>query len=518
MDKENKPQRRASLRGKGREILLGQQGDTGSPDADEASGVPGAVPGAADAGIDAAALALTAEEADALLDLSPDASVYGADLTFPDPSPSRPDVPSPRAAAAPVMPDEDDATQHDWFIPDDGLAAEPDEMLPPAVRPMATLTPDWLDKPKDETAAFGADFGVDDDGLALSRDLDDYPLLGGDAVPLAERSPVAASEMIALPYRAAPAVDALVPVVPEIWTEDGLDVEPVTPDEILDDDHEGGAYEGYEDVVEPPAAARPLIPDPFAPKFERPPASEVFAETAPADGNLLTMLVNDERIQRLADQIDALHEEIAGQFHGDQQTADAYQQELLQASSKLMASRENYDDARAIVYRIRADMNRRRKVEEAIDRYRPALLLYYVGWGISLVVLFLLKALFTGVTDAVGIETAAAMYYPMLLGIAGALLSGFLTLERHTTRLRDFDPIHISWYMLNPFLGGVMGLLMFLLASIANEDLLRESASDAEHAITYLLCVVAGMNQNNVLRQLNDLLKRFGRGGGGQAE
>jgi hypothetical protein len=58
-----------------------------------------------------------------------------------------------------------------------------------------------------------------------------------------------------------------------------------------------------------------------------------------------------------------------------------------------------------------------------------------------------------------------------------------------------------------------MGLLMFLLASIANEDLLHNTASDAERAITYLLCVVGGMNQNNVLRQLNDLLDRFGRSG-----
>lgn len=490
MDKDNKPQRRASLRGKGREILLGQQGDAASTEPDESSPAASSAPDSpSDAEVDAAALDLTVEEADALLDLSPDAAVYDADVTFPEPPAAMPrksqSQAAPAPAEAPLLPDDldPDATLHDWAMPDE---------MPP--------------EPADDTPDF---FAGDP-----PRDLSDYPPLGGDAMPLAERSPEAAAQFVAQPYRAHPAVDALVPRTPEVWIDDGGDVEPVPmgePPYGYDDDHEGGAY--AEDVVEPPAAARPLIPDPFTSAPERPSAGEVFAETAPADGDLLTMLVNDERIQRLAAQIDALHEEIADHFHGDQQTADAYQQELLQASGLLMASRENYDDARAIVYRIRTDMNRRRNVDEAIERYRPMLLLYYIGWGISLVVLILLKALFTGVTDAVGIETAAAMYYPMLLGVAGALLSGFMTLERHTTRLRDFDPIHISWYMLNPFLGGVMGLLMFLLASIANEDLLRESASDAEHAITYLLCVVAGMNQNNVLRQLNDLLKRFGRGG-----
>jgi hypothetical protein len=240
----------------------------------------------------------------------------------------------------------------------------------------------------------------------------------------------------------------------------------------------------------------------------------LFDDTTRADRGLLNLLVDDDRIRKLSQQIEALQEDLAQNVYGDRRAADTYQKELLQASSLLMASRENYDDARAIVYRIRTDMNRQRKVEADIRRYRPLLLNYYIGWGIALVVLFLLKALFTGVTDAVGVGVAAALYYPMLLGVGGSLLSGYLTLERHTTRLRDFDPLHISWYLFNPLLGSVMGLLMFLLASIANDDLLSGTANDAENAITYLLCVVAGMNQSSVLHQLNDLLKRFNKSNG----
>jgi hypothetical protein len=239
----------------------------------------------------------------------------------------------------------------------------------------------------------------------------------------------------------------------------------------------------------------------------------LFEKTDRPDQELLKILVDDERIRKLSRQIEALQEELAQDAYSDRGAADEYQKELLQASGLLLASRANYDDARAIVFRVRTDMNRQRKVHADIMRYRPLLLNYYIGWGVALVVLFLLRELFAGVTEAVGVGTFAALYYPMLFGIVGALISGYLTLERHTTRLRDFDPIHISWYLFNPLLGGVMGLLMFLLASIANEDLLQQTASEPERAITYLLCVVAGMNQNNVLRQLNDLLDRFGRGG-----
>ncbi len=284
------------------------------------------------------------------------------------------------------------------------------------------------------------------------------------------------------------------PGVPEEWVD-------------VDDEHEGGLADQEVEVLKPG-----LLPEPFVPAPKRPDAASLFEPTQPPDSKLLKLLVDDDRIRRLADQIEAMQEELARDFPGTRATADQFQRELLQASGKLLEARENYDDARAIVYRIRTDMNRQRKIHDDIMRYRPMLFNYYIGWGIGLAVLFLLKSLFTGVTDAVGIETAAAMYYPMLLGVVGALLSGFLTLERHTTRYRDFDPIHISWYLYNPLLGAVLGVLMFLLASIANEDLLREAASDAEHAITYLLCVVAGMNQNHVLNRLNDMLKRYGRG------
>jgi hypothetical protein len=227
----------------------------------------------------------------------------------------------------------------------------------------------------------------------------------------------------------------------------------------------------------------------------------------------LTTLVDDARIHRLWEQIETLQEELVKQVHGDRGATDVYQQELLRASSMLLESRANYDDARAIVYRVLADLNRQRKVEVDIMRYRPLLLNYYLGWGISLAVLVLLKSMFSGVADSVGVGNLAALYYPMLLGVAGALISGYLTLDRHTTKLRDFDPIHISWYLFNPLLGGVMGLLMFLLASIANGDLLQQTASDPERAIAYLLCVGAGMYQNNVLGQLNEMVKRFGRTG-----
>ncbi|RPJ02279.1 MAG: hypothetical protein EHM39_02190 [Chloroflexi bacterium] len=501
---------RASLRGKGREILLGQEasdlagGESTLPQPER--------PPVPSGSVDATSLALTPEEAAALLDFSPTSPAYEAALP-PVRAESAPAAPAHEIEPSPAIPeDEPPAWWAEMPAEPEAYAAPPD--FPP-VDGAVDLADAWMDV--EDTSGELPDAVETVDTRDMSADFVDGV---HGAVPLAERGAGQIADDDNVPYETALAVDDLVPIDPEAWSDVRMNQieQPVaqTPFARLERFREQATTEDEGGLVVPEGTVEqtdvPGISDPFEPSFQRPPSDALFARTDEPNQELLKMLVDDGRIRKLSQQIEALQEELAQDVYSDRGTADEYQKELLRASSLLLGSRANYDDARAIVYRVRTDMNRRRKIEFDIRRYRPLLLNYYVGWGIALVVLFLLRELFTGVTEAVGVEVFAALYYPMLFGIVGALISGYLTLERHTTRLRDFDPIHVSWYLFNPLLGGVMGLLMFLLASIANEDLLQQTASDGERAITNLLCVVAGMNQNNVLRQLNDLLDRFGRG------
>lgn len=519
MDETNHDQRpRASLRGKGSEILLGRQSGALS-DAEETQpelAHPDRAPVPAK-GVDASSLSLTPEETEALLDFSPVSPAYEAAL----PLPVIEQVPPPPASEEPPVPTEEESLPAWW------------EEDPPgeALLDLGAGASDWWpgleetddtpleDVEPDEMLAEMVESGEDLPGIAPLLDIETGV---HGAWPLAERSADMFTQEDELPYCAEPQLDDLVPSRPEAWSDALDNAPPVESVELpviftrlksfrerAADEDEGGV--SIPEVTETEKTEVPVISDPFASVPQRQASDRLFEKTNRPDRDLLKMLVDDEHIRRLAQQIEALQEELAQNVYSDRGAADEYQKELLRASGLLTASRSHYDDARAIVYRVRTDMNRQRKIQADIMRYRPLLLNYYIGWGVALVVLFLLRELFTGVTEAVGVDAFAALYYPMLFGIVGALISGYLTLERHTTRLRDFDPIHISWYLFNPLLGGVMGLLMFLLASIANGDLLQQTASEPERAITYLLCVVAGMNQNNVLHQLNDLLDRFGR-------
>ncbi len=457
----HEPRRRASLRGKGRSILLGER----TLSTDIMSDTSAALPAERSAeSLDPAALRLTPEEMRALFDIS--APLPGLDEALPVVPADRRAVPS----AEPGIPPRRTPEQRARSVADEFLADLPDWSAPPNL--------------------------TDDVPVIMGRNkAGQTSAIEADAPPLAERELSPASPVQEAAYQPRLEVEALTPPSPETWSS------------------------------EPPARATEQRPALSLSAADSLPARDVPPEAPGAAGVALepervssvseaaTSAVEEERIRRLARQIEALQEDLARHPTRDPQVNDRYQQELAEADRLLISSRANYEAVRATVYRIRTEITRQRKIEADIARYRPLLLNYLVGWVIALVVLFLLKALFAGVGEAVGVPVVAALYYPLLFGIAGALLTGYLTLERHTTRLRDFDPIHISWYLINPLLGGVMGLLMFLIATLANQDLLHERAGDAEVVITYLLCVIAGMNQTPILRALHEVMRRMGRSG-----
>lgn len=439
------PRRRVSLRGRGREIMLGQVSEL-PLEADDVQAAVQALP----ANIDASALVLTPQETALLLDFSPDSPAYRLGESLPAYS-------APPPVVVQDTRREDDAALPDWMV--DG--SEPETMIEPAADEWAVSTatpePEWE--------------------MGEAAPEQSWRLVDVEPEPSWQYEEAEPAEP---EYQ--PGAEESLPDEPDIWA---------ATDDVAQPMQQAGDLVVTGDA----AAGRPLYP-----------------VTKQPDGVLLTTLIDDERLKRLSQQIDALHEELIQQVQGDRSATDVYQQELLQASSMLLESRANYDESRAIVYRIRAELNRQRKVRADISRYRPLLLNYYLGWGVAWLVLMALRSMFVGVAEAIGVKLVGAAYYPVMFGVLGALISGYITLDRHTTRLRDFDPIHISWYLFNPLIGGVTGLLTFLLYSIANQDVLRESAATPlELAVVWILCVVAGMNQNTVLRQVNNLLKRLSR-------
>lgn len=307
----------------------------------------------------------------------------------------------------------------------------------------------------------------------------------------------------------------------EEWTEEPSEAEVFMP--APQEEMELGGVEETEEEEPvrrtgfflPDEAAQPA-PDPFSsgPAIRRP-AREVFAPSQVAsDADLLKLFIDDARMRELFTQIEALQEEVVASVRGERGNMDTYQEELLHASNLLLQSRENYDEARATVYRVRADLARERRVAEDIARYRPTVTIIYIAMAVLFPVFILLGQLFTSVAESVGVPWFGQSYYPAMAGYLGALLFSARTLYKHTSIDPDFDPIHLNWYLMNPLLGLLTGFLVYLFIWTTVETSLSGNASEVtgKSGLAMLLAAAAGYNQNLVTGILGSVQNRFSGG------
>lgn len=248
------------------------------------------------------------------------------------------------------------------------------------------------------------------------------------------------------------------------------------------------------------------LPSPFGER-RRPAVEQLFSVTQSPDPDLLATLVDDGRLYELWNMIEILQEEIAERPALKPSRADTYQKELLQASDLLLQSRENYDDARAVVFRIRADLRRDDEITADIERYNPVLMTYIISWFIALVVLGLLSNSFSDVLEDIDAGFFANAFTPALFGAAGGLFLAYTTLNRHVAILRDFDRAHIWWYFSSPFIGALMGFMTYTLWIAMVVTTTTQDTGNVEDliglpAVVWVLAFIGGLQQNWVIGRL----------------
>ncbi len=390
-----------------------------------------------------------------------------------------------------------------WAIMRGGTAPED---YPPAVEPAAAEAPglDRLAAPEYSKLypAARPDVSAPADGPAAMA-LPETEGAETESLPLSDAAQRAAQPGEA-EYVVAAAVEALIPQAPETLSATEARIYPP----------EAMAQEVWEDagMEEARAAAIAIdteVPRP-APSAPRPDASDLFGgeKGTAADDDLLTRYVTDERLDRLWGEVEDVQTSLASAPPASRIRLDTYQKELLQASTLLLQNRANYDDVRAMVYRLKADLARDEQTAEAIHRYKPRLLAYFAAALVAWVILMLLEPAFARLVNGAGLQAIGLVYHPTLFGLLGGIISGYFTLNKHTVQERDFDPEHISWYLMNPLIGAVMGLLMTLvfgtgIVSTIGIGVFEQTGSPIVGQYPFLLwvmCFLAGYNQAVVLQ------------------
>ena len=124
-------------------------------------------------------------------------------------------------------------------------------------------------------------------------------------------------------------------------------------------------------------------------------------------------------------------------------------------------------------------------------------------------------AAFAGVFPDAGVELFLAIrnpatFLPALYGGLGGVVGALWVLIKHMVKVRDFDPIHTPWYVLNPFMGMVLGAITYFLLR-ATTFILGASPAQfgdpGEQFGLYFLSVVVGFNQNVLWALIDRVIK-----------
>lgn len=195
----------------------------------------------------------------------------------------------------------------------------------------------------------------------------------------------------------------------------------------------------------------------------------------------------------------------------DRTNTDAYQRDLLYARTLLLESDANFEEAYQVYYLVKADLERELRVAADTRRYRLPLVIYHLIWLAATVLAIGLDERFRAlIPESVSIMKLA--WLPILSGVFGALFNGMMAIHEHTTIRRDFDPIHLTWYLLNPIIGGMLGLVVFILfvvsASTFTANLISRPTDELQSSLViWLLAFIVGWQQNIVIQLLNRFLK-----------
>ncbi len=480
--------KRASLKGKGAAILLGEEGTEESPPPNtEVEMPPEAGEGAPSEEVDWSAMlkdeAATAEPptAETGLPSLPEIEHFYAEeeslapeLTIAEPSVVAEPGPSSAGGVAPPTPVlEEEPEEVDWtaMLEDEVSTAESGEATVPS-----SVPPIEYHYPEEEPIVLEPEWPVIDETAIL------------------EEEPPTVSEAPAAPEPALPA--------PSSAADQPPPSAPAEPPRM----RIGGLLAGVslEDLGEvgPPGSAEVTIRE-----TDRPPARELTDE----EEERVIKRVSRRNRRELYDRISELYHEVSQKLASSGLRARREEALLLLSEARdiVLEDPRQFDVAEHKVWQVEAIISSAKDVEKWSHYYGNRLIVYLTTWFVLLMAGIVFFIAFAPEDKAPWI-TVTPLLFTMLWGGIGGVVGGIYSLWRH---IADFDKQYTIWYTLQPISGIVMGGLIhvfvmtgFLSMSAAT----GEAVAQQRQAVQWfpaLLAVIAGFRQNFVYALIDRVIE-----------
>ena len=238
--------------------------------------------------------------------------------------------------------------------------------------------------------------------------------------------------------------------------------------------------------------------------------------------------VGRSRQSQLFREIDDLYERVETGLSGHvvAPKATTALKRLRLARDILMEYPRQFDEAEYQIGQVRLLLARTAQSHEWARRYGTRLFVYEIGWFLLLMagVIFSNQwthglVLATGMTLAQVEDLLVPLINTMIWGGIGGVLGAIYNLRWHVADKQDFDKEYNIWYLANPFVGVVLGGIVYL---ISRAGLLAAQISPgATGATKWLTSVVAclvGFREKFALELLDRLIQVIARGPEAPAE
>lgn len=242
---------------------------------------------------------------------------------------------------------------------------------------------------------------------------------------------------------------------------------------------------------------------------------DTYETDIPTNVALRNMLVTPKRITELWEEIDEVYDMVVNDVRGHFETTEAAIADLQKAKMLLMSSEDNYDNAQQLLMHVKARLRLEQKVRSWTRTRGTWLAIYLIAWLFLITLLSFMTNRVSAVMDLFVPSWMVSMYLPALFGGMGGVIGALWVLIKHAAQKRDFDPIHTTWYVTNPFMGLALGVIAYLvvwgggnvLTSVASPGATTFTEAGETSIALYLICLIVGFNQNLLWRLLDKFIK-----------
>jgi len=269
-------------------------------------------------------------------------------------------------------------------------------------------------------------------------------------------------------------------------------------------------------TVDPQAIKiKSAIVDPFVDEL---PGKDLHpSPDVPIDTEIVQMLITPQRVRLLWEQINQAYEDAVSDVRGDYKATEGVLAKLKDARMLLMAGEEYFDNAEELLMQAKARLLLEEKVRRWTLTRGTGIAIYLILWLCLLIFGSLMNDQVIAFAQGRVPNWMAAIYLPALFGSLGGVVGALWVLIKHTSKRRDFDPIHTTWYLTNPFMGLLLGIVAYIIifaggnvltlaTSGSMTDLATASTSPAIPLI-YPICLIVGFNQNLLWRLIDRFIK-----------